>query len=167
MKITIRQVGPEDASMVATIHAGDEAASNTYQLPYPNIEHWRQRLTVVDGNLIHLMAEADGEGVGMIGLQLNGGNPRRKHAAGIGMVVREGWRGKGVGSALLKAAIALADDYLNIERLELEVYATNSSAIALYQKHGFEVEGTLRKWAYSNGQLVDALVMSRIRSSRA
>jgi len=36
-------------------------------------------------------------------------------------------------------------------------------AIALYEKFGFEVEGTHRRYAFRNGEYVDAYSMARLR----
>ena len=56
------------------------------------------------------------------------------------MLVERGWRGHGVGSALLRAAIGLAREQ-GLHKLSLEVFAHNTAAIALYRKHGFAREG--------------------------
>jgi putative acetyltransferase len=79
------------------------------------------------------------------------------------MGVHDDWQGKGVGSALLAACIDLADNWLNITRLYLEVYTDNEPAIRLYEKFGFEREGTLRKDAFRNGQYVDSYIMARLK----
>jgi len=52
---------------------------------------------------------------------------------------------------------------LNLTRLDLRVYVDNEPAIALYNKFGFEIEGTHRLFAYRNGEYVDAHVMARLR----
>ena len=49
------------------------------------------------------------------------------------MAVRDDWQGKGAATALLQAAIDLADKWLNLTRLELEVYTDNEPAIRLYR----------------------------------
>ena len=54
--------------------------------------------------------------------------------------VRDDWQRKGVGTALMQAAVDLADKWLNLERLELEVYTDNVPAIRLYEKFGFTIE---------------------------
>ena len=53
------------------------------------------------------------------------------------MAVRDDWHGKGAGSALMRAATELADEWLDLSRLELEVYTDNAPAIGLYEKFGF------------------------------
>jgi putative acetyltransferase len=58
------------------------------------------------------------------------------------MAVRSDFHGKGVGSALMRALVDLAHNWLNASQLELHVFTDNERAIALYRKHGFEVEGT-------------------------
>ncbi len=101
----------------------------------------------------------------MLGLHTAPSRPRRRHAANLGMAVHDGWHGKGVGTALIRAAIDLADNWLNLHRLELEVYTDNESAVRLYQRHGFVVEGTLKDYAFRNGAYVDAFTMARLRPS--
>jgi putative acetyltransferase len=63
----------------------------------------------------------------------------------------------------MRAAVELADRWLNQTRLELEVYVDNEPAIRLYERYGFEREGLMRQYAYRDGELVDALLMGRIR----
>jgi putative acetyltransferase len=80
------------------------------------------------------------------------------------MAVRDDWQGKGVGTALMQAGIDLADKWLNLTRLELEVYTDNEAAIRLYKKFGFVIEGTLVRFAYRDGQFVDVYAMARLRA---
>jgi putative acetyltransferase len=77
--------------------------------------------------------------------------------------VRDDWQGKGVGTALMQAAVGLADNWLNLVRLELEVFTDNEPAVKLYKKFGFVVEGTLSRFAFRDGQYVDTLAMARIK----
>jgi RimJ/RimL family protein N-acetyltransferase len=63
-----------------------------------------------------------------------------RHTAELGMGLRAKVRGRGLGSRLLKRAIALSRRR-GLEKLELQVYASNVPARRLYQKFGFEVEG--------------------------
>jgi L-phenylalanine/L-methionine N-acetyltransferase len=79
------------------------------------------------------------------------------------MAVRDDWQGKGVGTALLQAAVDLADNWLNLTRLELEVHTDNEPAIRLYKKFGFNIEGTLAQYSFREGQYVDSHLMARLR----
>ena len=64
----------------------------------------------------HLVAELDGRVVGSLSVHVES-NPRRRHCAGIGMAVHDGFQGRGVGTALLLAALDLADNWLGLHRL--------------------------------------------------
>jgi putative acetyltransferase len=44
----------------------------------------------------------------------------------------------------------------------LHVYVDNAPAIALYEKFGFEIEGTHRRFAFRNGEYVNSYSMARI-----
>jgi putative acetyltransferase len=66
----------------------------------------------------------------------------------------------------MRAGVDLADNWLNLTRLELEVYTDNEAAIRLYERFGFEVEGTLRQHAFRDGQYVDSHMMGRLRPAR-
>ncbi len=57
------------------------------------------------------------------------------------------------------AALDLADNWLNLTRVELTVYTDN--APALYEKFGFGIEGTHRRYAFSDGEYADACSMAR------
>jgi L-phenylalanine/L-methionine N-acetyltransferase len=105
----------------------------------------------------------EGEVVGSLGLETSPTRWRMRHVGSIGMAVSDDWQGKGVGTALMEAALDLADNWLNLTRIELRVYVDNSAAVALYKKFGFEIEGTHRRLAFRNGEYVDAYSMARIR----
>jgi putative acetyltransferase len=69
-----------------------------------------------------------------------------------------------VGTTLMEAAVDLAENWLNIGRIELEVFTDNVAALALYQKFGFVIEGTLRDFAFRDGRYVDSYLMARLRA---
>jgi len=159
--ITIRRAGREDAAAVQAIYAAPRAQAGTLQLPFPPLELCRQRLETMDPNNHVLLACVGDEVVGQLGLQVSA-RPRRRHVADLGMGVRDDWQGRGVGTALLVAALDLADRWLQIRRIELQVYADNVAAIALYRRHGFVEEGRHREFAFRDGAYVDALSMARL-----
>lgn len=160
--ITVRHAEPSDYDALHKIFTQPKAVWGTLQLPFPSVESWRKKLENPPQGFYSLVAAAEGEVVGHLGLHAVS-NPRRRHAGSLGMAVRDDWQGKGVGSALLKAAIELADGWLNLTRLELTVYTDNAPALRLYEKLGFVREGTHKQYAFRDGVFVDAYAMARLR----
>ncbi|USD66963.1 GNAT family N-acetyltransferase [Vibrio sp. SCSIO 43136] len=161
-EIVVRRAQPSDASAIAAIYAQGEACAQTLQLPMANEPLWQSRLQNIPDNVTSLVAEYDGIVIGNLGLELCP-QLRRRHVAHFGMGVKDEFHGKGVGSALIKAALDLADNWLNVRRLELNVYIDNRAAIALYEKHGFVIEGESKDFAFRNGEYVNVFHMARIK----
>jgi RimJ/RimL family protein N-acetyltransferase len=77
----------------------------------------------------------------------------------LGMMVAREWRGRGVGSALVAAAIEWARER-GLHKLSLSVFAHNTAAIVLYHKFGFVEEGRrVKHFRRANGELWDAFEM--------
>jgi L-phenylalanine/L-methionine N-acetyltransferase len=163
MTFTIRRAEPSDYEAVQQIYAGPKAIWGRLQLPFSSIEQWRKRLAEPTEGLVSLVACVESEVVGQLSLHTFPNRPRRRHVRQIGMAVRDDWQGKGVGTALMQAAVDLADKWLNLTRFELEVYTDNAAAIQLYKKCGFTVEGTLAQFSFRDGQYIDSYLMARLR----
>ena len=164
--VQIRRAEPDDHPAVYEIFNCAKVFAGTLQLPYPSREQWRERLAKRGDGTHWLLAVVSGQVVGMLGLHTFPEKPRRRHVGTIGMGVHDDWQGRGIGTALLRAALELADNWLNLSRLELEVYTDNEPAIRLYERCGFEREGTLRQHAFRDGRYVDSYAMARLRSDR-
>ena len=161
--VSVRHAEPDDAEAIHRILCGPGATAGTLQLPLQSVEGVRKRFfSETREGLYHLVACVDEEVVGHLGLEAFT-RPRRRHAGEIGMAVRDDWQGRGVGTALMEAALDLADNWLGLTRIELGVYTDNTAGVALYKKFGFEVEGTHRRYAFRNGEYVDSYSMARIR----
>lgn len=162
MTIQIRHSVPEDYRAMQQIFSHPKAVSGTLSLPFGSEDLWKKRLSNKPDNFYHLVAcTEEGLLVGALGLVVET-NPRRRHAADIGMAVRDDWQGKGVGSALMAACVELADQWLNLVRLELTVFTDNEAALKLYEKFGFKIEGTLEKYAFREGKFMDTYSMARV-----
>ncbi|MBC7006030.1 GNAT family N-acetyltransferase [Photobacterium sp. BZF1] len=162
MSIIIRHVEKEDIPAIREIYAGRNAYSGTLQLPHPSLELWEQRIESLPSNVYSLLAELDGKVVGQAGFAVEQ-NPRRRHVAGFGMAVHDDYQGKGIGTALLTELVDMAENWIGVTRIELTVYTDNISAIALYEKLGFVIEGTSRNYALRNGEYVDVYQMARLK----
>ena len=155
--------------MTATM-ATPNAYSGTLQLPFPSVESRRERMAKADPNGLLLVAEVRDpdvsdspfEVVGNLGMDPFGPSRRRRHAMGIGMAVRDDWQGRGIGTALMSAAIDRADNWMNVLRIELTVFVDNEAAFALYRRFGFVVEGRHRAYALRNGVYADVYSMARL-----
>ena len=82
-----------------------------------------------------------------------------RHAGRMGMGLLPGYRGAGLGRQLLTETLDAARA-IGIERVELEVFASNESAIALYRKMGFVVEGIKKRARKLDGEYDDDLIMA-------
>ena len=162
--ITIRRASVKDAAAYARMMGHPEVFPQLLQVPFNDEEVWKARLTestAADKPDLQLVAELDAQVVGNAGLHAQP-KLRRRHVMGLGIAVAHEAQGRGVGSALMRAICDYADDWAQVLRIELTVFADNERAIALYRKFGFVHEGTHRGYALRNGQYVDAHSMARL-----
>ena len=101
-----------------------------------------------------VVAVADGELVGSLDVHVS-----RFGFGEIGMAVAREWRGHGVGSALLAAAIEWPRER-GLHKLSLSVFPHNAAGIALYRKFGFVDEGRrVMHYRRASGEFWDAIEM--------
>ncbi|MBP1587133.1 MAG: GNAT family N-acetyltransferase [Clostridia bacterium] len=85
---------------------------------------------------MEIVAEVDGELVGMAGISAVGDSFKVRHRAELGIsVIREFWH-LGIGRALMDACVECAKD-AGYEQIELSVVADNERAVTMYKKDGF------------------------------
>uniref|UniRef100_UPI0030DA11A8 GNAT family N-acetyltransferase n=1 Tax=Pseudomonas sp. EL_65y_Pfl2_R95 TaxID=3088698 RepID=UPI0030DA11A8 len=161
-EIEIKRLNESYLEGVTALYNEPAVCRQVLQMPYQSIDVWRKRMTTENERHLQLVALHNDEVIGNIGLE-QFSRIRRSHAGTLGMAVAETWQGKGVGSMLMGAALDVADNWMNLRRLELTVYTDNEAAIRLYRKFSFETEGQLRAYAVRDGTFVDALSMARVR----
>lgn len=166
LNFIIRPVRKEDAEGLNEMRRTPEVAYNMLAIPSERIQGTEDFIAGLGPNSHQFAAVTAGgreKAIGMVGLNVSA-SPRLRHSASLGIMVHQDYQNQGVGAALMRTALDLADNWLMLVRVELGVYTDNERAIHLYEKMGFEVEGTRRKAAIRNGTYVDELVMGRIRN---
>ena len=116
---------------------------------------------MTDPNVTAVVAEVAGTAVGWATLVR--GTERRTHVGSLGISVHEDFQGKGYGRQMVEALLDVADNWLGLVRVQLDVNCDNAPAIALYESCGFEIEGVQRAHIIRDGQFIDGYLMSRIR----
>ncbi len=106
-----------------------------------------------------VVAEIKGEVVGQVQLERLE-DAAAQHVCEIGIIIDPGYRGKGVGSALLEKAIQTAK-HLGFEKITLSVFSTNNKAIKLYTKLGFIEVGRREKQFKIMNEYIDEILMER------
>jgi len=167
MEITIRHAVQDDWPAVHEIFQQDHVLAGTQRLPYSSPHYMRERMAPKPGT-IQLLAEAPVDGapkvVGFAELITYPDNPRHNHVAELNMItVHEDWEGQGVGRRLMAAVTDLADNWLQIRRLQLVGWTHNTHALRLYEGFGFHREGVMPEFAYYKGRYIDGQMMSRLK----
>ena len=145
MTYAIRPAGPEDASGITALRRMPGVFEQAASLPSDRPRRMEELLRQ-PGQGRHVLVAVSPDNT----------------VLGLGIMVRTDCQGQGIGTALLEAVLDLADNWLMLHRVELEVYADNGDAIRLYQRFGFETEGRKREAAVKAGDYVDMLVMARL-----
>lgn len=158
----IRHILPDDLEAVHEILLSQSVLDGSMRLPNQTIEATRIRTEARPGIYVFVALKGP-DLVGFIELETYPNFPRHRHVGDINLIaIHEKYQGKGVGRALMNAIIDLADNWLNLKRLSLEVWTTNSNAIRLYENCGFSIEGTHPAYVFTNGGYGDAHIMGRV-----
>lgn len=161
MEVVVRPVREEDAAALHAIQLQAGVLPYILQLPSVRLAQAQRYLADLGPDMHYFVAEVEGTTVGYAGLRCAQG--RLRHSGSLFVAVDPGSHGQGVGTALLRVIIDLADNWLMLERLELTVLGTNPRAQALYERMGFVAEGRKRGSVISAGRYVDEIAMARLR----
>lgn len=159
MTITIRKAKTEDARCI--VEAEQEIAQKPgYFCSQPSeLSEENVKRTIESSHGIYLVAEKEGGLVGHAFLEILNLQSLR-HVAQLNIVVHKGHQAQGIGTSLMEKIIEWAKQSGTIEKIELNVRASNTRAIALYKKMGFFEEGCLKRRVKAGDQYIDDLVMA-------
>lgn len=164
MDVTIRPIRMEDAEdllALANMPGVRWGTTRTGALTMMEQRKWLEGFAATP-NRYCLCAEVEGRVVGTVHLMGDAG-PRTRHIAHLGMMVRDDYAGRGIGTQLLAAMLDLADNWVGFHRIELDVMVDNVPGVRLYEKAGFVREGIFRDKVLREGRYVDCYTMARIK----
>jgi ribosomal protein S18 acetylase RimI-like enzyme len=129
------------------------------QLQAPPLDSTRAFvLSNIAGDVPQFVAVMDNEVVGWCDI-----SPMKRegftHCGELGMGVHQRYRRLGIGQQLIAHTIQKAKE-IGLERIELEVFASNIPAIKLYEKLGFVTEGVKKKARKMGGNYDDIVEMA-------
>ncbi len=163
MNLIIREATIQDAKYLAKAEQA-WAAEPGYLVSQPNelsVENYKKKINDLKQkqNGIYIVAELDDEIVAHalldpMGLQ------SIKHIVRLTIVVHKGFEAKRIGGQIMDYLIDWAKENMQVDKIELNVRATNERAIRLYESKGFVKEGLLKnRIKISSGEYIDELLM--------
>lgn len=92
---------------------------------------------------------------------VNPGRGRKNHIGEFGIVIKNGYRGIGLGSCLMQEIIKLSRKELKpkIKIIRLSVFPANKPAIGLYKKFGFKKVAEIPRQIQYKGKLINEIIM--------
>lgn len=143
----------------------DTVARERMYLSFTQAPAWEQSLAFYrhlwNADFPHFVALHGKEVIGWVDVSPQFGNTRA-HIGALGIGLVSDARHKGLGSRLMNAAIEKAWSK-GLTRIELTVRSDNLKAKALYDRMGFDVEGTMRRGVLIDGEYFDVHVMALLR----
>jgi RimJ/RimL family protein N-acetyltransferase len=161
-EVLIRPAEAGDAAALVQLgtEVGSEPEGWLISGGWRGVGHERRYLRTIrrSADAAVFVAEAEEGIVGRLSIARDA-HPASRHVADLGLMVAGSHRRRGVGTALLDAAVGWAR-VNGIRKLELHVFPHNAAAIALYEKYGFRREGYRRAHYRRENGYVDAILMA-------
>lgn len=111
-----------------------------------------------EGKTVQLLAISNKQLVGLSGIYVS--DKAEKHIGGFGISLTKEFRGKGIGTILMKKVLEEAKQHLkDLKIITLSVFGNNAIAKNLYKKMGFVEYGNLPKGILYRGKPVDHIYM--------
>ncbi len=162
-RFTIRSLRLSDANDIHELMHMPNVLYGTSLLPSTTADAWQKIIQHwIEDERVHVfIAEVQGKAVGIINVRVGVG--RESHVGDLTMAVHDKHQRQGIGRMLMMAMTDLVDNWLNLVRLELDVFTDNEVAIHLYKQFDFEIEGRKRLDAFRGGRYIDSYMMARLR----
>ena len=161
---TIRPIEPDDLADYHLLLSHPKVANQLRELPSMETGELQKWMGQESEFLHRLVAEQNGRIIGFAQLTHNH-RIRLLHSGSLRLMVHPDFWRLGIGTALLEAVLNIADNWLNLTRLSINILTDNAGALALFEKFGFESEGVRKKVSFGNGRFQDDHVMVRLRNT--
>lgn len=165
MDFYIRPIEIKDAKDIHELRRMVGVFENILGIPSEQLKKSENFISNIDNNQHHFVAITkldNGKEMVIGSAGLTAFQNRRRHSGAMAIMVHRDYQSKGVGRALMKEVINMADNWLMLVRIELTVFEDNERAIHLYEKFGFRIEGTKLLATIKNGKYIDEIMMGRI-----
>ena len=160
--VSVRPATPDDAAVICTIYnQGIEDRIATLETELRTPEGRRQWIAARGPRHPVVVATTDGQVVAWGSLNSFNARPAYDNVADLSVYVERGWRGRGVGKALLQHVLGLARR-IGYHKMVLATFPYNDAGLALYRRMGFSTVGVYHEHGKLNGQWVDVLIMEQL-----
>ena len=161
-KVTLRSLKWEDLDdciefINSLVDEGSDIAKETEVTRDEEADWLGRRLASMEkGELVDVVAEVDGKMVANAEVGRRRGN--MSHVGDIGIGIRAGYRGIGIGTELMRLLIEQSRR-MGLKIVVLDVFETNKRAKGLYEKAGFKESGRIPKGIIKDGKYIDLIRM--------
>jgi phosphinothricin acetyltransferase len=160
--VSIHPATLDDAAAICTIYnQGIEDRIATLETELRTPEERRQWMGGRAARHPVVVAATGGQVVGWGSLNAFNPRPAYDNVVDLSVYVERGWRGRGVGRALLQHLLPLART-LGYHKMVLATFPYNEAGVALYRKMGFSPVGVYHEQGRLDGRWVDVLIMERL-----
>jgi phosphinothricin acetyltransferase len=158
----LRPATGQDAAAIALIYnQGIEDRLATLETEPRTADERRQWLSVRSSRHPVIVAETTNAVIAWGSLNPFSTREAYRFVADFSVYVERGWRGKGVGRALLARLIELGREH-GYHKLVLSAFPFNKAGVALYETLGFRTVGIYREQGLLDGQWVDTIIMEKL-----
>ena len=162
--ITYRNSMPEEAEKIVAFYnrmGGESTFLSFVEDEYPlSVKEEEDYIRSLEGNANNVMFLAlDGNEIVGLSTITSTHKIKSRHEGELGIVVAKKYHGQGIGTKLIRMAIDWCKGNDVTTRIHLDVSADNLTAISIYLKLGFIMEGCLKNQTLIDGIYYDTYVM--------
>lgn len=166
-EVIVREASKEDAKQIIAFYnvVGGESdflsfGKNEFIKNLIDYEEYLETTKAQDNSII-LLTEIDDKIIGIASIN-SSAKSRYKHVGEFGIVIVHDYCHLGLGNQILDYLITWSKSNGTTKKISLVTSQNNYNAIELYEKVGFQIEGTLKKQNYVNEVYSDTLMMGLI-----